>query len=357
MTWTRFSARTGPTRPGNARSRLDELVGRPAGGGVGGAGEAELQQHLRFPGQGQAVLDQGPDRRRLRAAGCTGSRTPTCWPRGAAAGAAPARRAASRPGCHRGEQDRAVAGRRRSAPLRAAAQAAARSKSRCAQPPGGLAGGLAGNACAGTPSRAASAARPGPPAHLSPGPRIEVPPAAGRADDVGQPLVGEAAVDDASLAPSASASCWSPASRPAGSGPGANAPRCVCRCGSASSIGRSWRSSAASRPPLPGPAAAAAAGPEQLDHRLVSQRRTASRSPNSAAPQLISISRPIGSSCSLRRGSRTARSPTARPGTATAGCCAPTAPGPRWRSGSRPDRPGSRTPRWESCRSWVFPAR
>src|SRR6266516_1935140 len=41
---------------------LDQVGRWPAGGGVGGVGEAQLQQHLRGPWQSQAVPDQGADR-------------------------------------------------------------------------------------------------------------------------------------------------------------------------------------------------------------------------------------------------------------------------------------------------------
>lgn len=56
--------RPGPHQVINAVliSWLDQVSRRPAGGGLSGMGEAQLQQHLRGSRERQAVPDQGADR-------------------------------------------------------------------------------------------------------------------------------------------------------------------------------------------------------------------------------------------------------------------------------------------------------
>ena len=88
-----------------------------------------------------------------------------------------------------------------------------------------------------------------------------------------------------------------PGRQRAGSGP-----RCVCRCGSASSIWRSLAVIGSAAPNLTRASSRNRAGSGSSSTTgTYPSDRTASRSPNSAAPQLMSISRPIGSTPSLRR--------------------------------------------------------
>ncbi len=110
-----------------------------------------------------------------------------------------------------------------------------------------------------------------------------------------------------SVAPSVSASFCSPASSPGGSGSARKGPRWVCRCGTAASIRRSSSLRPMTLAPVPTRTRASSRSCAGSGSRSTMGRyprdRTASRRPNSAAPQLISISLPIASSRVLRAGS------------------------------------------------------
>ena len=181
-----------------------------------------------------------------------------------------------------------------------------RSKSRCGSRPGSASDGPVTRAAAGTPSAAGCR---GLLVHRriparSPGSRSARRAAAA---SLASRSAGRPSPTSTSVAPSVSASFCSPASSPGGSGSARKGPRWVCRCGTAASIRRSSSFSAMARAPVATRTRASSLSCDGSGSRSVTGRcprdRTASRSPNSAAPQLISISLPIASSRVLRAGS------------------------------------------------------
>ena len=286
-------------------SRLDQVIGRSAGGGMTGVGHAQLQQHLRAPlaapgGPGLAArigaFSSGWVYRLAnthRLAACSRSRC-SAWPSMKPVG----------PAITAGEKHRRDSG---GWPV---GRPAARGRGRGRSPvgvaartgrPGRLGRGrerVRRHAIAGGTAR-----MPGPVQQFSPGPAGHGP-ACSRPGRRCRPAAGRRGPGStmSSVARSASASCWSPARSPAGSGSGANAPRCVCRCGNALSISRSLdghRLCRAHRYPGEQPQL----GPGLGAARPLADIRasvSASRSPNRAAPRLNSMSRPIGSARSLR---------------------------------------------------------
>jgi len=181
-----------------------------------------------------------------------------------------------------------------------------RSKSRCGSRPGSAAAVPATRAVAGTPSAAGFRwllVHRRIPAR-SPGSRSA---RRAAATSLASRSAGKPSPTSASVAPSVSASFCSPASSPGGSGSARKGPRWVCRCGTAASMRRSSSFSAMARAPVATRTRASSLSWDGSGSRSVTGRcprdRTASRSPNSAAPQLISISRPIASSRVLRAGS------------------------------------------------------
>ena len=184
-----------------------------------------------------------------------------------------------------------------------------RSKSRCGSRPGSASDGPSTRAVAGTPSGAGCR---GPLVHRAISARSPGSRSARRAASasLASRSAGRPSPTSASVAPSTSASFCSPASSPDGSSPARKGPRWVCRCGTAASIRRSSSFSAmtpAPRAPVATRTRASSLSCAGSGSRSTTGRcprdRTASRSPNSAAPQLISISLPSASSRVLRAGS------------------------------------------------------
>jgi len=181
-----------------------------------------------------------------------------------------------------------------------------RSKSRCGRRPGSASDDSATRAVAGMPSGA------GPRQLLvhrhisvrSPGSRSARRAAAA---SLASRSAGRPSPTSASVAPSTSASFCSPASSPGGIGSARKGPRWVCRCGTAASIRRSSSFSGVGAASAATRTRASSRSRDGSGSRSTTGRwpsdRTASRSPNSAAPQLISISRPIASSRVRRPGS------------------------------------------------------
>lgn len=182
-----------------------------------------------------------------------------------------------------------------------------RSKSRCGSRPGSASDCPVTRAAAGTPSAAGRrwllvhrripARSPG----SWPAWRVAA------ATSLASRSAGRPSPTSTSVAPSVSASFCSPASSPAGSGSARKGPRWVCRCGTAASIRRSSSLRPMTLAPVPTRTRASSLSCAGSGSRSTTGRyprdRTASRSPNSAAPQLISISLPNASSRVLRAGS------------------------------------------------------
>ena len=156
-------------------------------------------------------------------------------------------------------------------------------------------------------------------------------------------------------APGQPAPAWRPRpARHAGARPAARRAAVRARtghggCAGAAAPSSSWRSlsviGSAGAHPDPGEQPQLGRVREQLDDRQVPQRPHRQPQPEqrgAAADEHLPADADPPAACGAGR--RTARSRTRRPGTATAGCCAPMVPWPRWRSGNRPDRPGSAPP-------------
>ena len=181
-----------------------------------------------------------------------------------------------------------------------------RSKSRCGSRPGSASDCPVTRAAAGTPSAAGCRwllVHRRIPAR-SPGSRSA---RRAAATSLASRSAGRPSPTSTSVAPSVSASFCSPASSPGGSGSARKGPRWVCRCGTAASIRRSSSLRPMTLAPVPTRTRASSRSCAGSGSRSTMGRyprdRTASRSPNSAAPQLISISLPIASSRVLRAGS------------------------------------------------------
>lgn len=181
-----------------------------------------------------------------------------------------------------------------------------RSKSRCGSRPGSASDCPVTRAAAGTPSAAGRRwllVHRRIPAR-SPGSRSA---RRAAATSLASRSAGRPSPTSTSVAPSVSASFCSPASSPGGSGSARKGPRWVCRCGTAASIRRSSSLRPMTLAPVPTRTRASSRSCAGSGSRSTMGRyprdRTASRSPNSAAPQLISISLPIASSRVLRAGS------------------------------------------------------
>ncbi|MFY9668278.1 MAG: hypothetical protein WAK44_10060 [Trebonia sp.] len=181
-----------------------------------------------------------------------------------------------------------------------------RSKSRCGSRPGSASDCPVTRAAAGTPSAAGRRwllVHRRIPAR-SPGSRSA---RRAAATSLASRSAGRPSPTSTSVAPSVSASFCSPASSPGGSGSARKGPRWVCRCGTAASIRRSSSLRPMTLAPVPTRTRASSLSCAGSGSRSTTGRcprdRTASRSPNSAAPQLISISLPIASSRVLRAGS------------------------------------------------------
>jgi hypothetical protein len=182
-----------------------------------------------------------------------------------------------------------------------------RSKSRCGSRPGSACDGPSTRAAAGTPSAAGCRGLLVHRCISARSPRSWPAWRAAAAASLASRLAGRPSPTNTSVAPSVSASFCSPASSPGGSGSARKGPRWVCRCGTAASIRRSsslspmTRASVATRTRASSRSCAGSGSRSTTGRRP--RDRTASRSPKSAAPQLISISLPIASSRVLRAGS------------------------------------------------------
>ena len=182
-----------------------------------------------------------------------------------------------------------------------------RSKSRCGSRPGSASDGPVTRAAAGTPSAAGCCGLLVHRRIPALSPRSWPAWRTAAAASLASRSAGRPSPTSASVAPSVSASFCSPASSPGGSGSARKGPRWVCRCGTAASIRRSSSFSPMTLVPVATRTRASSLSCALSGSRSTTGRyprdRMASRSPNSAAPQLISISLPIASSRVLRAGS------------------------------------------------------
>ena len=245
----RCRRRCSPAFPGGARSSLAEHVASQsarsgfgqflrgsAGGGARHPGHAEPEQHLRRPWQSQAGLDQCTDRCGQQRLGLAGL------------GEYPLARGAEQqqlrtgPGlacsqsCGPSPQVASTAVTGPAGPQDGSSPISRpTSKSRC----GSLRRsrrGVAGKAFPGTPSLARASA---PWVHRSTSARdagSKICPSLHPSRIAASFRYLGPALTTVSTAPSVAASCRSRGSNPAGSGPGSNGPRWVCRCGTARNI-------------------------------------------------------------------------------------------------------------------------